>query len=124
MIATTRRIDEQIARLKAKPYRRELVPEDDGSWFVAIAELPGCISVGKTPQDAFEMIDAAMDEWLRVKLEDGDSVPKPFAEQQFSGRFIVRVGKSLHRELVSGAQRDGVSLNHFVTTSLSKSLRL
>jgi len=37
-----------------------MIQQSDGSWFVGIKELPGCISQGDTPADAVEMIHDAM----------------------------------------------------------------
>ena len=37
----------------------------------------------------------------------------------YSGKFTVRLPKSLHHALVERAEKEGVSLNHFVTNALS-----
>jgi predicted HicB family RNase H-like nuclease len=41
---------------------------------------------------------------------------------QFSGKFTVRLPKSLHQALVDRAEREGVSLNLFVTNALSRTV--
>lgn len=38
---------------------------------------------------------------------------------KFSGKFTVRLPKSLHQALVERAEKEGVSLNLFVTNALS-----
>lgn len=40
----------------------------------------------------------------------------------FSGKFTVRLPKSLHQALVERSKREGVSLNLFVTNSLSRTV--
>lgn len=102
------------------PYTRELILGSDGIWFIRIKELPGCFSQGKTQEEALRMIDDAMCGWLEVALEDGELIPEPRPEEQFSGKFVVRLPKSLHRKLVQIANDEGVSLNQFVSTSLSE----
>jgi len=102
------------------PYTRELVREDDGTWFARILEFPGCMTTGDTQQEALEMLDDAMNAWLRARLEDRETIPEPVATDDFSGRFVVRVTKSLHRDLVRAAERNGVSLNLFVATTLAQ----
>jgi hypothetical protein len=52
-------------------------------------------------------------------LEDGVPVPEPRAAEDFSGRFVVRVPASLLADLVRNADREGVSLNQFVTSALA-----
>jgi predicted HicB family RNase H-like nuclease len=42
--------------------------------------------------------------------------------EQFSGKFTVRLPKSLHQALVDRAEREGVSLNLFVTNALSRTV--
>jgi hypothetical protein len=41
---------------------------------------------------------------------------------KFSGKFTVRLPKSLHQALVERAEREGVSLNLFVTNALSRTV--
>lgn len=41
---------------------------------------------------------------------------------KFSGKFTVRLPKSLHQALVARAEREGVSLNLFVTNALSRTV--
>ena len=38
------------------PYTTVLIPEEDGSYFIKIKELPGCMSAGDTVSEAHEMI--------------------------------------------------------------------
>lgn len=114
------RIDEKIAELMASPYRRELIPNEDGTWFARIAELEGCMTEGETVADAIANLEDAMREWLRVQLEDGESIPEPLAALQYSGKFMVRLPKRLHRSLAECATQDGVSLNAFVSMALAR----
>ncbi|MCA1598361.1 MAG: type II toxin-antitoxin system HicB family antitoxin [Chloroflexi bacterium] len=63
-------------RYMALPYRIELVP-GDGGWFVAIPDLPGCMSQGRTPDEALQMIREAQELWLEGALAKGVSIPEP-----------------------------------------------
>lgn len=42
--------------------------------------------------------------------------------ETFSGKFTVRLPRSLHQALVDRAEREGVSLNLFVTNALSRTV--
>ena len=44
--------------------------------------------------------------------------------QSFSGKFTVRLPKSLHQALVQRAEKEGVSLNLFVTNALSRTVAM
>ena len=95
----TKDISIELEHYLALPYKVELV-KAEGGWFVSIPELPGCISQGRTPDEALEMIQEAQRLWIQVALEDGDPVPLPTVEEHsFSGKFNVRVPKDLHRPL-------------------------
>jgi antitoxin HicB len=113
-------IPAQVARLMALPYTRELLPNEDGTWFARIVEFPGCMTEGDTKSAALEMLDEAMADWLTAKLEDGDPIPQPLAPEAFSGKFVVRASRSLHRDLARNAEREGVSLNQYVVTKLAR----
>lgn len=104
------------------PYTIELIPEPEGGWFVAVKELPGCMSEGDTPEEAVEMIRDAMHGWIEVSLEDGDPIPEPRMLEDYSGKFVVRLPRSLHRDLVEMAGREGVSLNQYVNVALGRAL--
>lgn len=58
--------------------------------------------------------------WLETKLENGFDVPLPVGYDNFSGKFIVRIPKSLHYRLSVEAQQEGVSLNQYALYKLSK----
>lgn len=56
-----------------------------------------------------------------------DSLPAPPVgpqRQEFSGKFNVRIPKSLHAALVSEAEKEGVSLNQLVLTKLAMHLQV
>jgi len=116
-------VGEEVERYMALPYRIEMKPSDWG-WYVKIPDLPGCMSQGETPEEAIEMIRDAQRLWLQVALEDGRPVPEPSDEDNdnYSGRFNVRVPRRLHRDLVRAAEAEGVSLNLFVATALARAV--
>jgi antitoxin HicB len=41
------------------------------------------------------------------------------APENFPGKFLVRMTRSLHRDLARRAEREGVSLNQFVVSKLA-----
>lgn len=93
--------------------------EDDGSYTALCPDLPGCISYGDTPNEAVAGLNRVKRLWISGRLDGGMSVPEPTNVEDFSGKFLVRVPKSLHRNLVFHAQQEGVSLNQYVTHLLS-----
>jgi antitoxin HicB len=107
------------------PYTIEVIRDDDEvnpGWVARVVELPGCITQGDTFEELGEMIDDAMRGWIEIALDDNIPVPEPRPQEEYSGKFVVRVPKSLHRELVETADSEGVSLNAFVSASLGKAV--
>jgi antitoxin HicB len=122
MSTTATRIQEEVKRLQALSYTREIVPNSDGTWFARIVEFPGCMTEGTTADDALANLQDAMASWIEVRLEDADSIPEPASIDAYSGKFVVRVPRGLHRDLARRADVDGVSLNQFVSVALARSV--
>ena len=103
------------------PYHIEAIydnDEENPGWAARVVELPGCITQGDTFQELGEMIEDAMRGWIGVALEDGIPIPEPKPDEDYSGKFVVRVPRSLHRQLAEAAEREGVSLNQFINVAL------
>ena len=94
----------------------------EGGYFVQIEDLPGCYSQGETVEEAVEMINEARQLWLESAHEDGLDILLPRTEREYSGKFNVRFPRSLHRRLDQMADREGVSLNQFLVSTLSKAV--
>ncbi|MDR2491689.1 MAG: type II toxin-antitoxin system HicB family antitoxin [Spirochaetaceae bacterium] len=106
----------------ALPYHiiiQHLVDESGDYYFATVKELDGCMSHGDTYAEAFENINEAMELWIEGKLEGGFSVPLPVNEGQYSGKFVLRLPKSLHARLAMEAEKEGVSLNQYALYRLS-----
>ncbi|MBE2240350.1 MAG: type II toxin-antitoxin system HicB family antitoxin [Caldilineaceae bacterium] len=104
------------------PYTIELVRENEGAWFARVAELPGCMTEGDSAEDAATLVQDALAGWIELALEDGRVIPEPKRQDEFSGKFVVRVSKSLHRDLVDAAAKEQVSLNQFIATELARAV--
>jgi len=103
------------------PYTYEFKKEDDGTYFISVKELEGCCSVGDTVEEALEMIEDAKETWLSYSLEKGLPIPEPenLDSKSYSGKFIVRVTPTLHKQLSLQAKSNGVSLNYYVSEILA-----
>ncbi len=119
-------LEEKLEYYLSLPYTIEVIRDidEDGeeSWFAQAVELPGCMTEADNFTELGEMIQDAMISWIETALEDGQSIPEPRPVQSYSGKFVVRVPKSLHRELAKAAERDGVSLNAFVNVALARAV--
>jgi len=103
------------------PFEIRPLSKGEGSGYsIVFPDLPGCRSDGTTPEEAIENGRDALKSWLEVAREFDDRLPKPFSA--VSGRFVQRVPRSLHAQLVAQAEAEGVSLNTLVVSLVSQGL--
>lgn len=103
------------------PYRMEFVPDpDEGGYVVSFPELPGCLTVGKTMEDAAKNALDAEREWLCAAMESGRPIPEPDSLERYSGQFKLRMPKSLHRSLAAKAKSEGISMNQYCLYLLAR----
>jgi predicted RNase H-like HicB family nuclease len=103
-----------------RPYGRLLVPEDEGGYRAEILEFPGCFAEGETAAEAAENLEDAASSWLEATIAKGQTIPEPMEELEYSGKLVVRLPKSLHRRAAFAANREGVSLNQFIVSSIAE----
>lgn len=100
---------------------RPLLASDGGGYWVEFPDLPGCVSDGATLEEAVKNGMDAARSWLKTAQQHGDPIPQPQKiNLEYSGKWVQRVPKFLHRILAERAQREGVSLNQFATSLLSQ----
>jgi antitoxin HicB len=105
------------------PYQIALrADERNGGWTAHVEELPGCEAHGDNPEQATRQLRGAMERWVGEALERGEHIPEPRVLSGHSGRLLLRMPQSLHAELAHVADREGISLNQFITTALASAV--
>ncbi len=103
------------------PYSRVLVPDDEtGTYTAKIAEFPGCVAQGESPEEAYRNLEAAAESWIDELLGMGQQVPEPGIDNRYSGRVALRLPKSLHRNAARLADREGTSLNQLIVAAVAE----
>ena len=101
------------------PYSFIVTPEEDSgkTYYVCrIAELPGCLSHGKTPVEAQKNIKDAMYDWIETALIDEHEIPKPLTESE--KRITLRIPGTLEMKVKLQAKNENKSLNQFIIDKL------
>lgn len=104
------------------PYTRMVqeMNDESGHYFYGrVLELDGCQSTGDTIEELYESLNEAMEGYIEVKLENGLPIPVPENVDDYSGKFNIRIPKTLHQRLAIEAGREGVSLNTLVLYKLA-----
>lgn len=118
------RTNDTVEQLLERSWSRVLIP-DEGVIAAQIPELPGCVAEGVTQQEALENLQEALVSWLSAALDSGTEIPSPRGEvepDEYSGRFSIRLPRSLHRRLAVRADTEGCSLNQLVSTLLAEAV--
>jgi antitoxin HicB len=117
------RTDDVIEAYLHQPYARIILSESDGTFRGEIMEFPGCIAAGDSAAKTLASLEDVAKGWLLAALERGQNIPQPVENNNdFSGRLVLRLPKSLHKKATWMAKREGVSLNQFIVSSLAQSV--
>ncbi len=62
-----------------------IYPGEDGCWVAEVPSLPGCVSQGRTKEEALNNIKEAIQAYIDALKEDGIAVP----EERFDALLAV-----------------------------------
>ncbi len=104
----------------ALEYSFNVVADPMGGYVIEIPDLPGCMTQVESLDELPAMIEDVRRGWIRTAYDRGLEIPLPSAPLDYSGKFNLRVPRSLHQQLDRGADREGISLNQYVVSLLSE----
>jgi len=110
-----------LADFLAIPYRFNVIAGDpgEGGYVVEYPDLPGCLTQIESLDDLVAMANDVREVWIEAAYELDLEIPEPSYPETYSGKFNVRLPRSLHRQLAEQAAADGVSLNQHVVALLA-----
>jgi antitoxin HicB len=101
---------------------RPLSREEGGGYLAESIDLNGCMADGETIAEAVHNLEDAMISWIKTAKELGTPIPSPAYNDQYSGKWVIRTPKSLHRRLAELSKQEGVSLNTLAISLLSQGI--
>jgi antitoxin HicB len=111
----------KIDELLKRPYARVITPAPESGYTAEVVEFPGCVTQGETVEEAYANLEDAARGWLEAVIEAHQQVPEPLAAaEDFSGKVVLRLPKSLHYRASRYAEREDVSLNTFLVTAIAQ----
>ena len=66
------------------PYRMLVTLGNEGIYTLCFPDLPGCITVGKSPAEVIENAKDAKENWFMACIEDGITIPEPSTDYVYS----------------------------------------
>ncbi len=101
-------------------YPFNVIPDPEGGYVVVFPDLPGCMTQVETAEEILSMAEEIRTLWLETEYERGADIPLPSYSEEYSGKFNLRLPRSLHRKLAESARTEDVSLNQYVVMLLSR----
>ncbi len=94
--------------------------EEDEEYLGLCAEFPSLSWLAATPEEALAGIRSTVADVVADLRQNHEIIPEPVATKQYSGRFMVRIPPTIHRQLALEAAESGVSLNRLASAKLSR----
>lgn len=98
-------------------YRVSWPPEDE-EFVGTCLELPSLSWLAPNQDEALHGIRDVVDEVVEDLHGSGETIPEPVSSRTYSGKFNLRVGERLHRQLAMQAAEEHLSLNQYVVRKL------
>ncbi|MCQ4087891.1 toxin-antitoxin system HicB family antitoxin [Saccharibacillus sp. JS10] len=94
--------------------------ENEGKpyFFAKIEELPGCHTDAQTQIEALQELEMVKKDYLEIKIEVGAEIPEP--SDLPSGKLLLRLPKSLHKQILKDAQKESTSVNQLILYRLAR----
>ena len=77
---------------------------------------------GKNEKKVFEALCAVIEDWIADAEKAKEELPSGLSGKEFSGKFNLRIDKTLHERLAIEALKQGKSLNAFCAETLEHEL--
>jgi len=92
---------------------------EDGEFVATCVEFPSLSWLAPTQHHALSGMTELVEQVVADLTARGEDVPQPLADRHFSGKFNLRLGAQLHRQMALCAAEEGLSLNQYVVRKLT-----
>jgi antitoxin HicB len=117
MNSTTRRPLDYYLGLQ---YPFNVLVDPEGGYVIDYPDLLGCMTQAEAVEEIPMMAEEARRLWIETAYEQGQDIPTPSYPEEYSGKFNLRLPRSLHRLMAEAADKEGVSLNQYAVSLLSR----
>ena len=99
-------------------YRVTWSPEDN-EHIGLCTEFPSLSWLAPTIEEALKGIQQMVRDVVIDMENNGEPIPQPLAEKNYSGEFRIRIPPAVHRSLAMQAAEQGISLNRLASAKLA-----
>ncbi|MFA7324133.1 MAG: type II toxin-antitoxin system HicB family antitoxin [Candidatus Nanopelagicales bacterium] len=90
----------------------------DEEFIATVVEFPSLSWIAETREAALAGLTSVVEEVLQDLLAEGEEIPAPWDERDFSGKFNLRLGPDLHKKVALEAAERHESMNTYVIKKL------
>lgn len=96
--------------------------EEHEFWVAESNVLKGCIAQAETLDEAIKELELNEIDWLEAAEEAGIPIPSQTIQNpvEYSGKLSLRISKSLHKTVTELSDKDGVSINTFISNAIAE----
>lgn len=91
---------------------------EDQEFVATCLELPSLSWLATTQDEALHGLRDLVNTVVEDMHRNGEPIPEPLSSRAYSGKFNLRVGERLHRQLATKAAEEHLSLNQYVIRKL------
>ena len=92
--------------------------DEDEEYIATCPAFPGLSAFGETEEEALKEAKIALEGFVETHKANRMALPEPIVHEAVSGKFQLRLPKSLHRLAVRMAELEGVSLNSYIADAV------
>ena len=94
--------------------------EEDNAHVARCLEFPSLADHGSTSSAALSEIQSVVSATIDWLAEEKEKISEPLGLHQFKGNVSLRIPPEVHRDLVVRSREEGVSLNKFILSKLTR----
>lgn len=91
-----------------------------------VGSVPGFIGPcchGDKEEEVYKELCTILDEWIKIHADDRIPLPADTIQKDYSGKFILRLGKDLHKLLAIKALQANESINQFCQRIIKRAVQ-
>lgn len=100
----------------------QIETQDGMQWCAEFPDVKGCVGGGETAKEALEEAYENLEFHLEGLKQLGMDIPEPVykSNESYSGKLMVRMSKSLHKDATECARNEGISLNSYIVEAIAE----
>ena len=94
--------------------------EEDQCFIARCLEFQSLGTHGKTREKALSEMSKVVAETIKWMAEEKEEIPLPLSMRKYSGKLTLRLPPEIHRMVETNAIMQGISINRYILSSLTK----